>query len=115
MTCSEPPPATLVSLRGEHDVATKESVADCITRAAALDDADVLVDLSDVTFLDASTIGVLVDTRNRLCARSRSLYVRSPSPLARRVLDLCDVADLEQSATSATAIRPNAEVQRTST
>lgn len=88
------PQYTIVWLHGEHDIATKVSVVVTIARAAQRDDADLIVDLSKVTFMDASTIGALVESRNRLRARSRSLLLRSPSPPARRILDLCGLAHL---------------------
>lgn len=112
MTCSESAPIpvsrrgsipedrdagyTIVWVRGEHDIATKVSLAVAIARAAQRDDADLLVDLSEVTFMDASTIGALVGSRNRLRTRSQSLQLRAPSPPARRVLELCGVAHLVQ-------------------
>jgi len=88
------PLRTVVQVRGEHDIATRAHLSATIARAAQLDDADILVDLSDVTFMDASTIGALVVARNSLRARARSLSVRAPSPRARRLLDLCGLAGL---------------------
>lgn len=85
---------TIVWLRGEHDIATKAPVVVAIARAAQRDDADVLVDLSEVVFMDASTIGALVGSRNWLRARSQSLLLVAPSPRARRILDLCGLAHL---------------------
>ena len=91
----EPPSRTVVWVGGEHDLATRMHLMVTIARAARLDDADVVVDLSGVTFLDASTIGALVGARNRLRASSsRSLSVRAPSPPARRLLDVCELAHL---------------------
>lgn len=92
---------TIVWLHGEHDIATRATVVATIARAAQRDDADLLVDLSEVTFMDASTIGALVGSRNRLRARSQSLLLRSPSPRARRILDLCGLAHLIQVRTEA--------------
>jgi anti-anti-sigma factor len=54
----------------------------------------VVVDLSGVEFMAAATVSVILGTRARLHQRSRSLTVRSPSRCARRVLELCDLADL---------------------
>jgi anti-anti-sigma factor len=86
---------TIVWLRGEHDIATKVGLVVAIARAAQRDDsADILVDLRGVTFMDASTIGAIVGSRNRLRSRSQSLEVRAPSALARRLLDLCGLAHL---------------------
>lgn len=85
---------TVVWVRGEHDLASRVALVVAIARAAKRDDADLLVDLSEVTFMDASTIGALVGSRNRLSIRSRSLQLRAPSPLARRVLEQCGLTDL---------------------
>lgn len=85
---------TGVWVRGDHDIATKVSLVAAIAQAAQRDDADLLVDLSEVTFMDASTIGALVGSRNRLRTRSQSLQLRAPSRPARRVLELCGLAHL---------------------
>ena len=84
----------VVWLRGDHDLSTTVSLAVAIARAARRERADLLVDLGEVTFMDASTVGVLVGSRNRLRGRGQSLHVRAPSPPARRILDLCGLADL---------------------
>jgi anti-sigma B factor antagonist len=87
------PLRTVVWVRGEHDIATRADLS-AIAQAASLDDADIVVDLSGVSFMDASTIGALVVAENHLQARSRSLSIRDPTPRARRVLDLCGLQRL---------------------
>jgi anti-anti-sigma factor len=87
---------TVVWLRGEHDLATRASLVSAIARAARPADGVLLVDLSQIAFMDASTIGVLVGLNNRLHRRSQSLLLRAPSPPARRLLELCDLAHLVQ-------------------
>lgn len=88
------PRRTVVWVRGEHDMATAQLDAETMTRAVMLDDADVVVDLSGVEFMDASTVGTIVRTRNLLGSRSRSLTLRSPSTCAQRVLHACHLAAL---------------------
>lgn len=85
---------TVVRLRGEHDSSTTVEVTVALARVIALDDADVVIDLSGVEFMGAETIGIIVRTRDFLRSRSRSLVLRSPSRSARRVIDLCDLAEL---------------------
>jgi hypothetical protein len=65
-----------------------------MARAIALDDADVVVDLSEVQFMGAATVGVIIRAREFLRLRSRFLVLRSPSECARRILDVCGHADL---------------------
>lgn len=85
---------TVVRLRGEHDVSTVAALSETMARAIALDDADLVVDLSEVEFMSAATVGVIVRARELLGLRSRSLALRSPSRCARRILDLCGHACL---------------------
>lgn len=88
------PVHTVVWVRGDHDIATRPHLSRTLAQAARLDDADIIVDLGGVTFMDASTIGAIVDAHNRLRARSRLLSVRAPSTRARRLLDVCGLAFL---------------------
>lgn len=92
--CASDPLRAVVSVRGVHDVATTGVLSRAIERAAALGDTDVVVDLSDITFMDASTVTVLVEAHNLLLADDRALWVRDPSPLARRILLVCGLAFL---------------------
>jgi anti-anti-sigma factor len=87
------PPCTVIWLRGEHDMSTVAELSERIARAIAMDDADLVVDLADVEYMGAATVGVLSRARELLRARSRSLVLRSPSRCARRVLELCGHAD----------------------
>jgi hypothetical protein len=65
-----------------------------MARAIALDDAELVLDLSDVQFMSVSTLGVIVRARDFLRLRSRSLTVRSPSACARRILEVGGFSDL---------------------
>jgi anti-anti-sigma factor len=72
----------------------KVLLAVTIARAAQRDNSAGLVDLSMVASMDAATVGAMVESRNRLEASGQALGVRSPSPRARRVLELCGLTDL---------------------
>ena len=87
---------TVVWLRGEHDVSTVAALSQTMARAIALDDGDLVIDLSGVDFMDAATVGVIVRARDFLELQSRSLTLRAPSTCAARVLDLCDLADVRE-------------------
>jgi anti-anti-sigma factor len=88
------PPDVVVCLRGEHDLSTVAELSATMARAITLSDADLVVDLSRVEFMSASTVNIVVWARELLRARDRSLAVRAPSRCARRVLELCDLSDL---------------------
>ena len=85
---------TVVWLRGEHDVSTVAALSQTMAGAIALDDGDLVIDLSDVQFMDAATVGVIIRARDFLRLQSRSLALRSPSSCAARILELCDLEDL---------------------
>jgi anti-sigma B factor antagonist len=85
------PEGTVVWVRGEQDIATKMSLTVTLARAAERDDVPLLVDLSAVTFMDASTVGAIIGCRNHLRAGGRTLEVRAPSPPALRLLELCNL------------------------
>ncbi len=85
---------TVVWMRGEHDTSTVPALSSAMARAMSLDESDVVVDLSDVEFMDASTIGVILRTREFLRPRSRVVFLRSPSPSARRILDVSGLRDV---------------------
>lgn len=85
---------TVVRLDGEHDIATLSLLADLLGRAIEADDADLVVDLSGVTFFSAATIGSLMRFRNSMRRQSRDLVLRSPSRCASRVLVACGLTGL---------------------
>jgi anti-anti-sigma factor len=79
----------VVWLYGEEDIATVAVLADTLARVVSADAADVIVDLSGVTFLSTATIEELIRVRNILWLQNRNLTLRSPSRCARRLLDVC--------------------------
>jgi anti-anti-sigma factor len=84
----------VVWLRGEHDVSTSVADSEALARAIALNDSNVTVDLSEVGFMDGSTIRTLIRAHAFLDARSRSLTLRSPSRCAALVIRVTGLDDL---------------------
>jgi len=56
--------------------------------------AAIMVDLSEVELISASTLGVIVKGRALLREQSRSLRVRYPSAVVRRIIGICGLEDL---------------------
>jgi anti-anti-sigma factor len=79
----------VVWLDGEEDIATVAVLKNRLAIAVCAHDADVIVDLSGLTFLSTATIDELIRVRNILLCQNRNLVLRSPSRFSRRVLDLC--------------------------
>jgi len=85
---------TVVRLRGEHDIATDGELRRVLACVIGANDAAIVVDLSEVKLISASTLGVIVTTRKLLRQQSRSLTVRSPSAFVRRIIGICGLDDL---------------------
>jgi anti-sigma B factor antagonist len=81
----------LVVVAGEIDIATAPLLASSIEEAAAISEGAIVVDMTDVSFMDASGLQVLTGAAVDLAAMERSLSVRSPSHAVRRVLEITDL------------------------
>jgi anti-anti-sigma factor len=88
---TESPAACIVTLRGDHDLSTRAGVATAL--AIASGHLDVLVDLSECTFIEASVIGELLLAARRLRERDGALdlVVRSDAHALRRTLQIASV------------------------
>jgi anti-anti-sigma factor len=87
-------PDIVVRLRGDQDISTDDALCRTLAHAIALDDAALVIDLSEVEFMGLSTLAVVVRARELLRTWSRSLTVRSPSPSTLRLIDICGLDDL---------------------
>src|ERR1700722_3604174 len=76
----------LVALSGELDIVSADFLTDALVEAAA---STVVVDLSDLTFMDCRGIGALVAARNSILASGLGqLVVVRPSDMVRQALYL---------------------------
>jgi anti-sigma B factor antagonist len=78
----------LVSVSGELDLYTAERLQAGIDEAGAVGADTVLVDLSEVSFLDSTALAVLVRETKRLEARGHSLVLVTNDPRTRRVAEV---------------------------
>jgi anti-sigma B factor antagonist len=76
-------PAVTVTISGEIDIATSQAMQDAL--ATSPGPAHLEVDVSAVTFMDASGIGVLLAARQRVVDGGGSLTLRAPSWAVRRL------------------------------
>ena len=85
---------SVVLLAGEADCATTAALSDALSRVVALRSGDVVIDLNDLEFIDAAAVRVLATAHHLLAGQGRTLEVRSPSRLGRRLLELFDLGDV---------------------
>jgi len=72
----------IVSLGGELDMATVEGLSDWLVDISG---STVVIDLSELTFMDSSGIGAMVRAKNEL---GDSLVLTRPQPNVRRVIEV---------------------------
>lgn len=85
--------AAVVRPQGEVDVRTAPVLRRAMDDAVATAAGDLVVDLSAVTFIDSSGLGVLLGRFRRLPA-GRTMVLRAPQPHVRALLELAGVPTL---------------------
>jgi len=86
--------SVVVRVSGELDMASSPLLAAVLAGFAASGPGAVVVDLSDVTFVDTRSVGVIAAAHERLGFGSVGLTIRAPSPVARRLLELVGLTRL---------------------
>jgi anti-sigma B factor antagonist len=77
----------VVKLGGELDLYNAPQVRDALTGACADSPQRVVVDLSEVEFIDSTALGVLIESRSRLGNRGAFLLA-APGLETRRALEI---------------------------
>jgi anti-anti-sigma factor len=87
-----------IAVAGEIDVATSTQLKFVLLAAIQTPSTarDVTVDLAEVTFMDASGVGVLVAGREAARRRGVGFTVQNPQGIVLRVLDLLGLAEAMQ-------------------
>jgi len=85
----------VVALGGEHDMSTQTELSATLARfCRAGTVGDVVVDLSETSFIDSTTISVLLGVLDHMQGQGRNLIVREPSAQAHRVLEIAGLLDV---------------------
>ena len=86
---SETPEGARVVLTGELDMSTTDKLRDCLQ---SLLGRRITIDLRGVTFMDCTTIGVLVGSRNRSEAVGAEIVLENVAAPVMRLLEITGVA-----------------------
>jgi anti-sigma B factor antagonist len=81
----------ILRISGEIDISTAPQLRDHLRQ---LDTGRVVVDLSAMTFIDSTGLGVLVGALKRLRDKGGDLVLRAPTRATRKVLDLTGLAQI---------------------
>jgi anti-sigma B factor antagonist len=87
--------ATVLQFRGELGLADAAGLRDSLMTAIRDSDSDLLVlDMSEVTFVEASVVGVILGARNRLDAAGRELRLAAVQGKVLRTLTMMGLDQL---------------------
>jgi len=85
-----------VTLAGEFDLSTAADLRECLVRPEVIDAERIRVDLTRVSFLDSSIIGLLVAACKRVRNAGGSFSVDCGTGPARRVLEISGLIEYLQ-------------------
>ncbi len=81
----------VVQLRGELDMATARGLSEWLVDTA---DSPVVVDLSELTFIDSSGLAELAIAKERMTAEGNELTLARPRTIVERVIEITGMVDL---------------------
>jgi anti-anti-sigma factor len=79
--------AVIVALAGELDLYNANDVREALVGITAEQPARLVVDLAEVTFIDSTALGVLIETRSRMTNR-RAFLLAAPGMETKRALEI---------------------------
>ena len=85
---------TTVALHGEVDVLTVDQVRVALTDALAADPSEIVVDLSDLTFIDSTGLGALVFGFQRARDAGVGFRLAHPSRTVHQILVLSGLLEV---------------------
>lgn len=88
-----PEGARLVSVSGEVDVSNASELRDAIDAALSEGVSSVSVDISDVSYIDSTGIGVLVGAAHRAADEGIAFSVANPQRNVARILSLMGMGE----------------------
>jgi anti-sigma B factor antagonist len=79
--------AVVVNLAGELDLYNANAVRDALLACCDEEPERLIVDLSEVKFIDSTALGVLIEARSRL-PNKRAFFLAAPGLETRRALEI---------------------------
>lgn len=78
----------LLRLEGEDDLSAAPELKGCVDAVIDLGATKLIMDLSAATYIDATTLGILIGTLKRLRRRGGNLAVVCPDPGMARIFSI---------------------------
>jgi len=87
-------PVPVVAVRGEIDVATAPQLREHLHRVIARGDATVVLDLTGVSFLDSTTLGVLLGALKRCREAGGDLHLVIVDPRIMKIFEITGLTNV---------------------
>lgn len=84
----------VLRLCGEIDFSVTPKVRECLKQYLAGEAPEIVLDLSELSYIDSSGLALFIETRNRLLAAGRSIRIVAISPQVRKLFNLTQLAEL---------------------
>lgn len=84
--------SVVLHLQGELDMATAADLRHALDRALIVDATGLVLDLTDLTFVDSTGISLLLSASRQAKDHDRTFALRHPSRMVRKILRLSGVA-----------------------
>lgn len=85
---------TVVAVAGDLDIGSSAQLRHHLLTSLRPDAPGLVLDLTDLTFIDCAGLGVLIAAHNVAETLGGWLRIACPPPLARRLIDLGDLGDV---------------------
>ncbi|GAB3962781.1 STAS domain-containing protein [Actinoallomurus acanthiterrae] len=82
------PGHTVIAIRGDLDIATTAAVRDRVLAVVKDTTTPLIIDLSEVSFCDASGLAMLVGTKRRAESRGVTVVLVAPCPIVGKLLHI---------------------------
>jgi anti-sigma B factor antagonist len=83
----------LLSVGGELDIATASRMIAALNEALSEMDGALIVDLSDVVFMDSTGLALLMNARRRVMRRGEGFAIVCPGGPIARVFEIADMVE----------------------
>jgi len=83
----------VLTVRGELDAYSAPGLEDQVARLIALDVDEVVLDLSETSFLDSSGLRAILTAQRRMVESGGTMLLRTPSEPVTRLLEITGLTD----------------------
>jgi anti-sigma B factor antagonist len=83
-----------IDVRGEVDVATAPVLREKLNEAIDRGSSPIVLDLSTVTFIDSTALGVLIGAQERCQGRASELRIVASEPRIIKIFEITGLTDL---------------------